>query len=114
MRDQMFHWLIRRKISWNEEHDDRPSIPVQHSSGGATLLVDIGFCRAWGYTDDPILVVTPALISRCIERAIYGGLGYTESGPAMKLDCCDLVPVSQPGWTRFGENRPRATSDKPS
>ena len=114
MRDQMFYWLIRRKISWNEKHDDRHSIPVQHSSGGSTLLVDIGFCRSRGCSDDPILVVTPALISRCIERAIDAGWVYAESGPALKLDCRDLVPDSQPGWKRFEENRPRTKSDTPS
>lgn len=82
--DEIFFWKIRKKISHNERHDVEYEIPVQHSSEGQILLINIGFCRSESYGRAP-MEVTPGLIQSKINEAIEIGWEYYKQGKPVKL-----------------------------
>ena len=92
-----FVWKVRKKATHSEEHDTPLSIPIQYidedGNGGQLLLATLPYARS-GYGTYRLREITPALIEKCIKKAIQSGWLYkqkAEKGKYFGLDCMDLV-----------------------
>ncbi|MGH1520379.1 hypothetical protein [Chryseobacterium sp. JK1] len=84
VKNEVFYWKIRRKISHNEQHDSDYKIPIRYESEGRFLLISVGFCRSISYGREP-MQITPQLIQSKISEAIDLGWVYNEPGAAVQL-----------------------------
>jgi len=88
--ENQFLWKVRKKISWNEIHNEPLGIPIQHIDGGQLLTVYIGYSRSY-FDKNNEFPITPALIEKCIRQAINEGWKFKEKGKHLKLDYSDIA-----------------------
>lgn len=89
VKGHYFLWRVRKKISWEEEHDGPLGIPIQHVNGGQLLIARIAFSRS-GYGNFTLENITPALIKKCVLKAMDSGWDFEKEGKTFEIDCTDL------------------------
>lgn len=82
-----FHWKVRKKISWDELHDDQVCIPIQHVSGGQLLVAYIGYARSiyGAISKHTIFPINPKVIEQYILEAINMGWQYKTPGKPVSI-----------------------------
>ena len=105
---EKFYWRVRKKISWDELHDDQIGIPIQHASGGQLLIAYVGYARsiygaASRYAVRPI---TPGMIEGCIGEAISLGWKFNVPGKPVSIMDGKLSADTRVAKWRANRNMP--------
>ena len=83
---ERYRWRVRRSPTYMQgAYANALTISIQHEGGGSVLLVVSDKPRPDNWLGRPGAIITPAIVTAVIQKAIESGWKATESGPTFEI-----------------------------